>query len=228
MTQEPSDTRPTVPRELVAILNAASEAALEEAWTSFVAGFTDTMLRVVRSLGGEHDLHMDRYTFVLERLRENGCCRLRAYARPGAGEFQPWLIVVARRLCLDHYRQLYGRARDATGCTVAQGDRAGRRRLVDLLAEKVDASLIPASARDAPDEVLARAERTRALESALAVLPPRDRLLLALRFTEELSAREITRLMKFPTLFHVYRRLNSVLGILRGTLKAQGLGDSAL
>jgi RNA polymerase sigma factor (sigma-70 family) len=187
-----------------------------------VHAFTVPILRTARSLGGDADSSMDRYAFVLDRLREDGCRRLRAYVRPGAGEFVLWLAVVVRRLCLDHYRERYGRVRP-NASDGAGSDRAGRRRLVDLVADRTDPALLASPGQMAPDEVLAQAERMRALSAALDRLAPADRLMLRLRFTEELPAREIAKLMRFPTLFHVYRRLEKVLRDLRGTLDELGV-----
>ena len=141
----------------------------------------------------------------------------------GVGPFALWLVVVVRRLCLDHHRHRYGRAREANSGELSREERAGRRRLVDLMAAQVDTALLAASADEAPDVVFARSERARALSHALEGLQPRDRLLLRLRFAEDLPAREIAQLMKFPSLFHVYRRLDKVLVILRGALKAHGV-----
>jgi RNA polymerase sigma factor (sigma-70 family) len=206
----------------VALLGAETASTRDEAWARFVHTFTALILRTARSLGGDADSAMDRYAFVLDRLREDDCRRLRAYVRPGAGEFTLWLAVVARRLCLDHYRERYGRARPGSD-PVAGSDRAGRRRLVDLVADRTDPALLASPGRSAPDELLARAERTQALSTALDRLAPGDRLLLRLRFAEDLPAREIARLMRFPTLFHVYRRLDKVLRALRGTLGQMGV-----
>jgi RNA polymerase sigma factor (sigma-70 family) len=130
---------------------------------------------------------------------------------------------VTRRLCLDHHRERYGRAsRTADEASGGAVERAGRRRLVDLVGERADPTLLATPGQLAPDEVLSRAERVRALEQSLAGLSAPDRLLLRLRFSEELKAREIARLMRFPTVFHVYRRLDRVLRELRGSLERLG------
>jgi RNA polymerase sigma factor (sigma-70 family) len=213
------------PSELHALLHAPTEAARDDAWAGFVRAYTDQILRIVRSMGGNQDTAMDRYAFVLDQLREDGCRRLRAYAGRGSGPFGLWLVVVVRRLCLDHHRLRYGRSREGSGHE-SRDARASRRRLVDLVADGLDTALLAAPLQGAPDEVLARAERERALSQALEGLQPRDRLLLRLRFGEDLPAREIARLMGFPTLFHVYRRLNKVLGALRQTLLALGVRDA--
>jgi RNA polymerase sigma factor (sigma-70 family) len=222
VTDQASGPSPAAPAELAALLAAAGEAEREQAWADFVRTFTPLLLRVARSLGGDADGAMDRYAFVLDRLREDDCRRLRAYLRPGAGDFTLWLVVVVRRLGLDHYRERYGRQRTADG-PEERAQRAGRRRLVDLVAERTDPALLASEAGLAPDEGLMRAERTKALSSALAGLSPPDRLLLRLRFAESLPAREIARLMRFPTLFHVYRRLDKVLSHLRDALSRAGI-----
>src|SRR3954466_14901850 len=67
---EVAGMRPAVAPELSAILDAASDAAREDAWAGFVREYSDQILQVARSLGGDHDLIMDRYAFALERLRE--------------------------------------------------------------------------------------------------------------------------------------------------------------
>jgi RNA polymerase sigma factor (sigma-70 family) len=181
------------------------------------------MLSVARSLGGDHDAVMDRYAYLLDQLRAEDFRKLRAYERPGAGEFTLWLIVVARRLCLDHYRTRYGRPRAASVAAGAAGEvRRTRRRLVDLVGEAVDPAAI-ASREEAPDEAVVRAEWLRSLEHALEALEPRDRLLVRLRFAEEMTAKEIGDLMQFPTVFHVYRRLDAVLRVLREALTRAGL-----
>jgi RNA polymerase sigma factor (sigma-70 family) len=228
MTYPVSGLRPALAPALSAILDAPSDAAREDAWATFVREFSGEILRVARSLGGDHDLAMDRYTFVLERLREDDCYRLRSYLRPGAGEFRLWLIVVVRRLCLDHHRQRYGRARESVGPILPERSRAGRRRLADLVSEKVDPTMLPASPEAAPDAALERSERAQALAAALERLPATDRLLLRLRFAEEVPAREIAKLMRLPTVFHVYRRLNAVFATLRESLRDKGVMDAGL
>jgi len=133
---------------------------------------------------------------------------------------------VVRRLCLDHHRHHYGRSRDGPAGDLPQAERAKRRRLVDLVADQIDPALLAAPAHGVPDALLARSELARALSLVLEGLPPRDRLLLRLRFGEDLPAREIARLMSFPTLFHVYRRLDKVLVALRTQLQELGVDGS--
>ena len=50
-------------------------------------------------------------------------------------------------------------------------------------------------------------------------------VLLALRFDNQLSARRIAEILDFPSPFHVYRRLNSLLAQVRQKLESRGFTD---
>jgi RNA polymerase sigma factor (sigma-70 family) len=167
---------------------------------------------------------MDAYTYLLEQLRADDFKRLRAYSADGRGKFTTWLVVVVRRLCLDFRRQRYGRPRNDTPDNAAT--RATRRRLIDLIAAPQDPDEIPALGKDPAAAVLSD-DLARILESALAGLTPHDRLLLKLRYEDDLSAREIAALLGMPSPFHVYRRINALLTELRGSLRARGVDGSA-
>lgn len=71
------------------------------------------------------------------------------------------------------------------------------------------------------------AELRAGLEDALSALSARDRLLLRLRFEDDMTAQEIARLLQLPSPFHVYRRLNVVLASLRVALQRRGI-ESAI
>jgi RNA polymerase sigma factor (sigma-70 family) len=210
--------------ELTRLLAATDPAEQDAAWTDFVRAYTRTILAALRSLGRDHDLLMDRYTFVLEHLRADGCRRLRSFGDPERTDCRVWLFVVARRLALDHYRHTYGRSRSRDDPAEDEG-RATRRRLIDLVGEQLDPAELSAPADGRPDTALARRERDRLLESALRRLAPRDQLLLRLRFSQELSAREIAGMMAFESAGQVYRRIESVLKTLRSELERLGIEE---
>lgn len=176
-------------------------------------------------MGRDYDATMDAYAYLLEQLRRDDFHRLRGYAADGRTKFTTWLVVVARRLCLDHRRQRYGRAQESASANTE--GRAARRRLVDLVAEELDASPVAdhTAARN-PEAQLRATALSQALAGALSGLEPRDRLLLKLRFEDELPAREIGQVMRYATPFHVYRRLNAVLEQLRAALRSRGVQDS--
>jgi RNA polymerase sigma factor (sigma-70 family) len=95
--------------------------------------------------------------------------------------------------------------------------------LVDLLTTQLDPSAVAGNPRLQPDAELDARERTQALEAALSHLGPQDRLLLKLRFEDELSAREIAGLMRLSTPFHVYRRLSRVVKTLGTLVRESGI-----
>lgn len=166
---------------------------------------------------------MDAYAYVLEHLRERDFARLRAYVDDGPARFSTWLVVVARRLCVDWQRSRYGRLRQGPA---AQTDPPVRRRLEDLISAAIDPATLATSSERSPDSELLRREVDDALGAALGRLSSRDRLVLTLRFEEDQSAATIARLLRFPTPFHVYRHLNGLLRRLRDELRGRGI-DSA-
>ena len=159
---------------------------------------------------------MDAYTYVLEQLSRDGFRRLRGYTSDSSAKFTTWLVVVARRLCVDRLRERYGRGRE----------RGVRRRLAELLADELDPMATPDRQTPLPDAELEASELSNALATAVGRLDARDRLLLKLRYERELSAREIGQILHFSTPFHVYRRLNALLEQLQRDLQRRGIEDS--
>lgn len=216
-----------VPRTLTRLIESAEARARDSAWTDFVAEYSRLLLYVARHVTADHDAAMDAYAFVLEKLREDDLRRLRGYAADGRGKFTTWLVVVSRRLCLDFHRHRYGRAAHPDGAGDADDTRAARRRLVDLALSRVDDDLASLPGDADPEGELRRRELERALDIAVSELPAPDRLLLTLRFHDGLSGAEIASLLPFPSTFHVYRRINHLLGGLRRRLLRLGVQSSA-
>lgn len=211
--------------ELTALLSAEDDVTRERAWTAFLEAHNDQLLRAAERFGGGYDARMDRYHFLLEGLRKNGFERLRSYRRDSRSSFRSWLVVVARRLCVDWERSRYGRGGRALDSAAADHERRVRRRLVDLVGSEMDLGRIAAPAMGNPERRLRTEELRSALSAALETLDPRDALLLALRFEDGAPVREITRVMDFPSVFHVYRRLGAVLDGLRKQLLDRGFSD---
>ena len=200
----------------------------DEAWASLVAKHSRLLLNVARGVAAEHDGVMDGYAYVLERLREDDYRRLRGYAADGRSAFATWLVVVARRLCVDHYRARYGRAPRGQGDVAgAHEGRSARRKLFDLAASAVDLSAIADDDAATPDAALRATQLDDALAAAIASLPPADQLLLKLRFDDGLPVSEIADTLKFPSIFHVYRRISVVCATLRRALAARGVESGA-
>lgn len=213
-----------LPLPLSRLLDASDGATREQAWGEFVAEHSRLLIRVARSVNADHDALMDAYAHVLERLRAEDYRRLREYAPDGRTKFTTWLVVVARRLCLDWFRRRYGRPAPAAVSADPAGQRRTRRRLVDLIGG-ADPDQIAAPAATPSVE---RDEVRGALATVTARLSPDDRLLLKLRFDDGLSAPEIARLLDLPTPFHVYRRLNTLLAELRRSLRGLGIEGAEL
>jgi RNA polymerase sigma factor (sigma-70 family) len=220
-----SDAFPAV---LARLLDARDPGGEDVAWREFVDAYSALVLQVAQSTATNRDVAMDTYTFVLEQLREQNCRRLRAYAARSGARFSTWLLVVAKRLCVDFHRRRYGRpqgSNEARPHEAPSVDRSARRRLVDLTAEAIDPDTIADADGRGPEAELRLRQLRRALASALERLEPVDRLLLAMRFEDQRPAADIARALSFPTQFHVYRRLNKLLEELRAALEARGVDD---
>jgi len=217
----------TVPAVLARLLGAGDPAAREDAWSQFLTAYNRILLHVARSLRGDHDAVMDRYARLLEQLRAEDFRRLRRFVADGRSEFTTWLVVVAQRVCLDHHRHYYGRKRSDAHAQESGADEefAARRRLVDLVGVEVDLSTLRDTGSPDQDEILRVGEIYGALEALLAELEPRDRLLIKLRFEDELPVPEIVDLLGLATRFQVYRRLSIVLQLLRAQLQRKGITD---
>lgn len=211
------------PSELFGLLNASDSAAREAAWDRFASLHSRLLLHTARSISHDQDATMDAYAYILEQLRANEFHRLKAYVADGRSKFTTWLVVVARRLCLDHHRARYGRSSVASG---SEEDRGTRRRLVDLLAEQIDPVALVAPEDSNPEAALEGRQLSEVVAAALATLEPRDRLLVKLRFEDDLPAREIASAMGFPTPFHVYRRLSFLFNALRAELRQRGVQNA--
>jgi RNA polymerase sigma factor (sigma-70 family) len=212
---------PVIPLTLTRLREAAEDTQLETAWTEFVAAHSGVVLQTCRAVARDYDVAMDAYAHVLQALREDGCRRLRAYAPDGRTQFTTWLVVVTRRLALDHLRSRYGRSRSAH--EARQAEHASRRRLEDLVAEAIEPDELPGTSAYSPDAEIRRTELRRALRTALAHLEPDARLLLALKYVDERPVRDIARTLRLPSVFHVYRQLRTLLARLRASLAQDGI-----
>jgi len=210
------------------LFDSSDPAAREAGWEAFIGTHTRLLLHVARSFGGDQDAVMDRYTYLLEQLRRDDFRRLRTYAATDQSEFSTWLVVVAQRIYLDHQRHRYGRFRPReTDAHTPDEERIARRRLVDLISVELDlASIVDQSGPDA-EGTLRSAEIHQVLAAALRSLAPPDRLLIKLRFEDDLSMPEVARTLGLPTRFHAYRRLTQALAELRRALEGSGVREAA-
>jgi RNA polymerase sigma factor (sigma-70 family) len=213
---------------LAVLLESSDPIVREEAWAGLIREYSPLLLHAARSLGGDRDAVMDRYTFILESLRSDDFRRLRAYTVDRRTKLSTWLIVVSTRLCLDEYRRRYGRSRPGKAEPEDAGLRQQRKALVDLAGAEMDPTDLPDTRFGDPDRQPREHELAGALQQVLATLEPRDRLLLRLRFEDGLSVPRIAEVMGFPSPFHAYRRLTQLFGELRPGLRARGVEDSVV
>jgi RNA polymerase sigma factor (sigma-70 family) len=216
----------TVPLQLAQLLRAPDGATRAAAWDELIANHTRLLLAVARSFGGAHDDTMDRYSYILEGLRDADFHRLRSFQPNRGASFSTWLTVAARRLCLDYHRARYGRHRLTGDADSSAPERSDRRTLADSLTVQLDSELLADAEALSADALAVRRERDAGLRAALRALSPRERFLLTLRFQDELSASRIARMLGMPTPFHAYRQLNNVLARLRVALEARGIDGS--
>lgn len=217
----------SLPADISALLAAQPDsAAFDTAWKAFLAEYTPLLTRTARALGGERDAVMDRYTWVVERLREDDCRRLRTFIPDGKSRFRTWLAVVARRLCYDFDRHRYGRVRgEGTDREASRRQRSSRQQLAKLVGADIDLASLEDGGSPDPERTVRLRQRNGALGRALAGLEAEDRLLLRLRFDDELSAREVAEIVGMPSPFHVYRRVDTLLRRLRTELESMGVRD---
>jgi RNA polymerase sigma factor (sigma-70 family) len=215
-----------VPPRLLAVLEAPDDVSRRRAWSAFLDEYSSLLLKVARRAASNHDGAMDRYAFILDQLRADGCRRLQAFVDGGRGAFPSWLVVVARRLCVDHHRHTHGRFQAASGPhTAASLDQVARRNLADFVAAEVDCEQLRDGDGRQPDAELLRAERRSALHAAVGALDVADRLLLTLRFQDEMPVNRIAPVLGLTSRWQVHRRLNVVLARLRTELESSGFTE---
>ena len=205
------------------LLRATEPESEERAWAAFVQEYSRLIFAAAREGASGQDDTMDRYAFILEKLRDNSCGRLRVFDVAGPAKFTTWLVVVATRLSTDYQRSKYGRVRAGES---SAPEVMTRRRLVDFIGEELDAESISAPS-PGPDAVVRERELRSALETSLRELDDEERLLLTLRFEDERPVTEIMVSLGLPSKFHVYRRINAALRKLRGALEERGVEEPA-
>lgn len=216
-----------LPPEVAEFLGATDPRERDAAWGRFVAAHSRLLLHVARSVIRDPDSALDAYAWILGHLRQDDGRRLATFEARGNSKFTTWLVVVARRMCMDFLRHQRGRSRrDRPSSSEASDGRRVRRRLLELAGELEFTDAFPDSSAD-PSVEAEKNERLKLIREVLAEVPPEGRLLLSLRFEDELSAAEIARVMDLPSPFHVYRKLDRLYTDLRVRMNGRGIDSSA-
>ena len=206
------------------MLHASDDVSRQRAWAAFLNEYSPLLLKVARRSTSNHDGAMDRYAFMLDQLCDNGFQRLRGFAADGRGRFTTWLVVVARRLCVDHHRRTHGRPQgEEAGAATPSLDLITRRNLVDLVASEIDWEQLGDGRHVRQDAELVRRERHAALRDVVGALGVEDRLLLTLRFEDDVPLARIGPMLGLASRWQVHRRLKAVLARLREGLEAHGV-----
>ena len=217
----------TAPFELLRLLRAEDGKKREAAWDELIAQHSRLLIAVARTLSTDPDDVMDRYTYILGKLREGDFRRLRSFESDRGAAFSTWLAATARNLCLDHHRTRFGRQRSSHSDGPSALIAAARRALNDpyLASGDVDPDALQDDGSLSPEIGLTRNHRDACLRQEVDLLSARDKLLLTLRFRDDLSASKIARIVGLPTPFHVYRSLSTILQQLRKGLEQRGIHD---
>jgi RNA polymerase sigma factor (sigma-70 family) len=213
----------SLPGELASLLATSDDLSREKAWRVFLDTFSPLILHAARSASTGYDDGMDAYAAALDALRADDCRKLRGYSADPRSKFSTWLVVVVRRICIDAQRERFGRASAKEKTDGISDERAARRRLATLTGAAIELESLPDSRGERPDAELRRNDLHEQLESALADLDERDRLLLTLRFVDDLPARRIAELQGWPDQMMVYRRINQLTALLKQKLLSRGV-----
>ena len=215
-----------VPPQLSALLQASDDVTRSRAWTAFLDEYSRLLIATTRKAAVNHDGAMDHYAYILDELRQDDFHRLRSFAGEGRGKFTTWLVVVARRLCVDHHRQTHGRTQPGPAPGhVESVDHIARQNLADLVAGEIDWERIEDNGSVQPDGGAQIREQRQALVAAVERLDIPDQLLLKLRFEDDIPIGMIGPVVGLSSRWQVHRRMKLVLARLRDELEAGGFTE---
>ncbi len=166
---------------------------------ALVEGYRAGLYRLAFAMLGDADEAED----ALQQTFINAVRHLERYQR--GTNFRAWLYTIAVNTCRGALRK-----------------RSTRRALASLLGR----SQPPAGDPAGPEQVVAQDETARQLWSAVAGLAEKHRLVILLRFQQELSIVEIARVLSTPEKT-VYSRLYAALRVLRQGLPGEDRSDAA-
>ena len=149
---------------------------------------------------------LTRNTHDAEDVVQDACVRALKYLGAFHGtDARAWFLAIVRNACYDWF----GRNRPAE---IAPGD------ATDVIDLAVDPAAIT------PEQALLRNAETQALADAIAALPVGFREVLVLRELEELSYKEIARIVDIP-IGTVMSRLARARGLLQRSPLLRAIGE---
>ena len=174
---------------LIELCISSDGDAWRDAWSEIVARFTKNIYSVLRdrfSLPKE-DID-DIYQNVCEKLMRNNYAQLKKFN--GRSKFTTWLSPFTRNCGYD-----YIRVNNKQSGKKTKGGDSGQKKCENGEPEIED--IKDSSGETALKRVLKERESAK-LKELLAKLPPRDRILLTLRYYEEKSYKDIARILNIP------------------------------
>ncbi len=167
------------------------------------------LTRYLLYLTGRRELAEDLFQETWLRVLERGS------QFDGRSRFEPWLFSIARNLTTDHFRKKKMVSLEAPiGESVDQNSVTGGEQSLAATLRDEDAP--------SPFELAARGEDAARMAQALVLLAPIYREVLVLRFQEQLSLQEVSRVTGAPVAT-VSSRLRRGLEALRSHLEADML-----
>ena len=182
--------------DLLRVLFEGKERLSHKAWEVFLDRYSKLFLKIIWQFENDYDEAMEKYVYVCTKLAGNEFALLRKYTpekfdKPPA--LSTYLTVVVRNLCVEQYRKT----------------RKMREMQRDTIPLDGEAELLSAG-EEFTNGVLAEIDEVLLLEK----LTGEERQLFHLRYSENLSAKEIAEVMKLPTR-RVYYELDKLAETLR-------------
>ena len=192
------------------ILQLINSRDYELAWELFLREYGNLTFQVVRHFETDADNAADCFQFVCEQLIDNSFRRLRKFKAEGPATFSTWLRAVTRNLCIDWRRKQFGRRRTSEQ--------------LPQLTNLDDAANISDSQPN-PEAHAIMLERSTLTRAALRRLESQDRLLLRLRFEEDLTLEQIAGLLHLGNAQRVDRQLKQILSRMRAEIESGSLHE---
>jgi RNA polymerase sigma-70 factor (ECF subfamily) len=183
-----------------------------------VDGLRRKDMALINQLVGLYHYRLVRYLLYLTGRRERvedlvQDTWLRVLARgsqfDGRSRFEPWLFSIARNLAIDDLRK-----RKIASLGTPEGDTRKADTPEAMGPREGLAGTLPAPDQSSPFLAAARSEDAVRLAAALGLLEPIYREVLLLRFQEDLSLQEISKVVGAPVPT-VSSRIHRGLGLLR-------------
>ena len=210
------------PQEDLLLVHRILDGSLE-AWHEFIERYTGLLNHTIRRVLRDRDDIATVYVGMLERLYRGQLSKYRGESRLGT-----WLVFVARSAALDHARRLHGRRRRPSADVPARGVALQTERLLEYLAQQRAEGEERMWAHNPETlrlerEALAASHRVRAVVEAL---PPTEREVLALRFEQGLSAREIAGHLGLSSPRRAFTILDAAIRHVRRALQLETEEDT--